>query len=659
MNSKDKMLFREALIDEYRTQFHRAFYWHVDNQFIPVLSVCVIAKKTRKLFENVYRYCRVSARDMASLKATPWKSDDDSAESTEERATDCMSDAHLLIETARKMQQLLIDQFNKPERIRNYTALLREGVGHGKYSTQEQNQFGPLLDLFPCNCDDSDFNDVEDDDNYESTFSSEDDNVKAVQSPLKKTMKEAIDDIESKPHVKVTDIDEFPTRPATRIRWNRPRMTLNTLLLLRQKSGLFVAVRLVQILRDRACLEEFIYVLKSPREVCHSHYSIISEHDLLEMILNSNGCIVKDVGEETTSKSALSVDIYSYNSINHTSGLRYFPSLLSRRNEIDKFIMRIEHLKFKEMHQAFLDALKGTVLKFISSSSKKQIIKTHRIGWAKWVPCGINERWYAWHIVSLLLLTNSVKDDIVKDIVEVMFARFDNPLTVSANPVKLLDFLTSKAKDFAPLGSSFDASKDTIMKGPNYCYQKASYILAMSKTVVLLWCHEHLKTCSSITWKTLQSKYCDTRNKESLLKPIPRNWLRECNDSNDTLFPATYSSSFYSNLPGIGLKMRHLCAEAIYNVVVGPAIDCHCIRFCVEMGTVHCSMPLEQMSTCLISIYRNDQLVDLNEIPATISQILASCNETKAFVESLHCIGKKHQLDINLKAFLMHYCRPH
>jgi hypothetical protein len=162
-----------------------------------------------------------------------------------------------------------------------------------------------------------------------------------------------------------------------------------------------------------------------------------------------------------------------------------------------------------------------------------------------------------------------------------------------------------------------------------------------------------------MTWNTLQSKYCDTKNKASLLRPIPGCWIRQCNESNHTLFPSTYMSSFYSNLPGIGLKMRHLCAEAIYNVIVGPAIDCHCIRFCVEMGTVHSSMTLEQMSTCLISIYRNDQLVDLNEIPATISQILANLTETEAFAESLHSVGKKHNMEINIKAFLRHYCRPH
>jgi hypothetical protein len=53
--------------------------------------------------------------------------------------------------------------------------------------------------------------------------------------------------------------------------------------------------------------------------------------------------------------------------------------------------------------------------------------------------------------------------------------------------------------------------------------------------------------------------------------------LAKCAETSDTLFPKEYQSQFFPNLPGIELKMRNLCAEAIYDIVVGPAIDCHCI----------------------------------------------------------------------------------
>jgi endonuclease III len=257
-----------------------------------------------------------------------------------------------------------------------------------------------------------------------------------------------------------------------------------------------------------------------------------------------------------------------------------------------------------------------------------------------------------------LLLTNSVKDTIVKDIVEVMFRAFPNPLQICRTPSKFIDFLTSKAKDFSPLDASFDASTSAIPKGPNYCYQKAKYIVSMSKKLVLIWCQAKITTFSTLP--ILEEKYCNMKNlQESLCSPLPEPWIEKCEESIDTLFPFKYSKDFFCGLPGIGLKMRHLCAEAIYEVVVGPAIDCHCIRFGVEMGTIHASMNIEQMSTCLVSLYRNDQLVSLNEIPATISQIMTSKGaKTMEFAESLCSIGKQHGLYENMNAFLRHYYRP-
>jgi hypothetical protein len=269
-----------------------------------------------------------------------------------------------------------------------------------------------------------------------------------------------------------------------------------------------------------------------------------------------------------------------------------------------------------------------------------------------------DERWYSWQIVTLLLLTNSVKDNIVKDIVEAIFSRFPDPLAICDKPSTFLDFLTSNAKDFIPLERSFDRSTDGIAKSPNYCYQKARYIVAMSKRVVILWCQQHISTSSLSCWKTLQDKYCNTTCLVSLCEPLPRIWLKKCAGDMSTLFPKEYSESFFSALPGIGLKMRHLCAEAIYDSVVGPAIDCHCIRFCIEMGTIHASMNLKQTSDCLIAIYRNDQLVDLNELPASISQIMSSLSATTQFAAALLDIGKLHQLEKNMEAFLRHYSRP-
>jgi hypothetical protein len=303
----------------------------------------------------------------------------------------------------------------------------------------------------------------------------------------------------------------------------------------------------------------------------------------------------------------------------------------------------------------FMDALKAVVHSFISSTKNNN---TQRIGWANWVPSQKEERWYSWQITTLLLLTNSVKDTIVKQIVQVMFTRFPNPMTICEHPARFFDFLTSKAKDFFPLDSSFDPTSDAICKSPNYCYQKASYIVAMSKKVVLLWCYKNVFG-SAQCWKGLREKYCDISSRESLCLPIPRYWIKSCTENTSTLFPKEYSCLFFEALPGIGLKMRHLCAEAIYNVLVGPAIDCHCIRFGVEMGTIHATMNLEQMSSSLIGIYRNDQLADLNEIPASILQVLSgSLTGTIKFTKLLCDVGKEHDMEKNIEAYLRHYNRP-
>ena len=283
---------------------------------------------------------------------------------------------------------------------------------------------------------------------------------------------------------------------------------------------------------------------------------------------------------------------------------------------------------------------------------------TQRIGWETWVPCNKDDRWYAWQIVSLLLLTNSVHDKIVKTIVEEMFNRFPDPICICRNPTKFLDFLTSQAKNFTPLDKNFDEDIDGISKGPNFCFQKAKYIVSTTKLVVLLWCIRNVPSCI-YALEDLQSMYVNHRDHKALCKPIPSEWLDLCELSTNSLFPPNYVHAFYSLLPGIGLKMRHLCAEAIHNTIVGPAIDCHCIRFGVEFGTIHASMNVEQISSFLIKIYNNSQLPGLNEIPATIAQYLTSpvSPHKDSFVTQILSVANKYDLEDNMKGFLFHYYR--
>ena len=650
------MLFREFLISQYRIQFQRSFYWYdaKGQQCIPILSVCLIAKKTRKLFENVYRSCRSKNSSISfnnRFDDEKKESEDVNEDVNDDTNEEDMNDARLLIETARKMHQLMLEQFNTPDRVRNYSALLNEGAGNGKYTCQEKQQFDPVLQLFPCDSEGSenDYESISDDEEYKPN--------ETLPPNLKKSMRQKIEEIESCPHLKQCEINEFPIRPATRMRWNKPRMAVNSLLFFNVKGKPQVTVRLVQILRDRECLSSFFYVLKSPSDVRNHYYQVLCEDDVLGMISNSTASVIR-YASKLTSVRVLDSDIFSFSSASHVTGLRYFASTLARNHALDDFLHKTACPKFIAQHRNFMDDLKSEVVSFISAGHDNN--NTRRIGWAKWVSAKKHDRWYPWQIATLLLLTNSVKDSLVQEMVQEMFSKFPNPLVICRNPPAFIDFLTSKAKDFTPLQRSFDQSSHGISKSPNYCHQKASYIVAMSKKVVLMWCYKNIAMSSSCLFKSLEEKYCDTRNQESLCACIPIQWLRKCEHSQSSLFPLEYSDSFYSDLPGIGLKMRHLCAEAIYDVVVGPAIDCHCIRFCVEMGTVHGAMNLTQMSECLVSIFRNDQLVDLNEIPASISQILSSPapSGTFQFTETLHKVSDKHNMSPHMKAFLMHYRRP-
>lgn len=105
--------------------------------------------------------------------------------------------------------------------------------------------------------------------------------------------------------------------------------------------------------------------------------------------------------------------------------------------------------------------------------------------------------------------------------------------------------------------------------------------------------------------------------------------------------------------------MRNLCAEAIYNINVGPAIDCHCIRYGVEFGIVHASMSQEHMSQIMCQDFPPALYPSLNEVPATISQLLSSTEtpvEDKiSMVKELFHIACSFSLEICLMSFLTHY----
>jgi hypothetical protein len=104
--------------------------------------------------------------------------------------------------------------------------------------------------------------------------------------------------------------------------------------------------------------------------------------------------------------------------------------------------------------------------------------------------------------------------------------------------------------------------------------------------------------------------------------------------------------------------MRHLCSEAIYGTVIGPAIDCHCIRWCVEFGIVHSAMNVETMSRFIKKTYNLNQIKDINDIPASLSQLFSKIpKRQEEFTKLLLDCAIVHALGYQLLGFLWHYVR--
>ena len=639
-HSLDKFQFRVKNLSTYMRTYQRGLYWRdeEESQFIPILSISLAARCSRKIFENiqasVYRHLPLH-RFILNKKARTIK--------TEKKKL--KEDAYLLLSNARKMHQMMLAQFCSPERVEKYTEILKSGVGQGVYACQEKAAFEPIVELFPglleCSGDDDD-----DDPDFDEHTSAQ---VSSKSRRQLKSMKEAVQEIETQQAVVFHN--SFPSQKITN-RAPKPRLHINSHCFIIDNSRK-VYVKLVQVLRKNVDSNALIYVLKSPSKVSPVFFAEIPETLFLDKV-SSGIATTFDIAGCDISTSSLTSDIFTTHleGIFRTFPYRHFPSTLIRKKSFEDFYQQSQCKLFVSTQREFFSSLQHLMDNCSFHTEQLSL----RVGWSQWVPTKVTDRWFPWQIVSLLLLTNSVHDKIVCDIVSEMFSKFPNPIVISENPVRFIDFLTSQAKGFQPMSPDYDPMVHAIKKGPNYCYQKASYIVAMSKLVVISWCYRNVPTVNFYSLETLRSMYCDHTNLNSLSRPLPEHWLQAAITSSDTFFPSVYSHNFFSDLPGVGLKMRHLCSESIYADVIGPAIDCHCIRFAVEFGVVHAGMCIEQMSRSLLMIYEKSHIVSLNEIPATISQVLTNQNkDTNYFVDAIIQLAKEHGLDSQLRGFMSHY----
>ena len=578
----DRSQFRMDLVKRYMELYHRFFYWyHSDGRiYIPAVSLIFVATKTKKIFDFLlFQHKQKKATlsvlgsqgsldddidpnaEASSLLSSFYDDDDNDTEFQQ-----CRSDAILLLENARRMRELLSEQFSSPERVSLYSKIMAEGVGQGIYATQEKEAYAPLFQLFTEH--DQSMQEFQEDEKWYD----EDEEYSGTKTIVTKTkslsMQQKLKELDSIEHQKITQSDFFPMRTNNKSRWCSPRLSMGSTVILNIK-GLQLMLKIVQVLRSRDNPSDFFYIMRSPSDVSSSHYERILESLFFERLENGRASVIQ-YKESSVTQSSTTSDIFSYSLAKPTNfPLRYFQSRVSRNLSLQSFTDKISCPSFQKRHREFFSQLTSVVMEYTQTAGDI----TQRVGWATWVPTKFGDRWFAWQITTLLLLTNSVHDKIVRNIVTEMFQRFPSPLEICRNPPKFLDFLTSKAKAFSPIDSSFDLQVDSITKGPNFCYQKARYIVACSKQVVLLWCMQNVRECI-YSFPELKRMYLDTSQSESLQKPLPHLWVDGCALSENTLFPDQYEHDFFSALPGVGLKMRHLCSEAIYKSIIGPAIDC-------------------------------------------------------------------------------------
>lgn len=105
---------------------------------------------------------------------------------------------------------------------------------------------------------------------------------------------------------------------------------------------------------------------------------------------------------------------------------------------------------------------------------------------------------------------------------------------------------------------------------------------------------------------------------------------------------------------GVGPKIRHLIAESCYNEIVGPALDCHMFRFTVNLGV---SCPLfgtETICSHITTVFGLERLTLLNEIPASIAQLLHT-RKHQSLKDLLFLCSGTHGFSDELGAYFFHY----
>jgi hypothetical protein len=186
-----------------------------------------------------------------------------------------------------------------------------------------------------------------------------------------------------------------------------------------------------------------------------------------------------------------------------------------------------------------------------------------RLGWAVWVPTKLGELWHLFQLTALLVNTNGTGDDVVKRSIGELFRheslilsgeKFDNPFTFARDPLGAFTFLTARAAGAA----TSNGAAAGISRGFNYGNNKAHNLIKIAKQLIVFkYCELHNRRLDDVV-KEIGMSY-----RHGSLLPLPES-ITAMVPASLPLFPECYNADFLDSLHGVGLKMRHLLAEAGY-----------------------------------------------------------------------------------------------
>jgi hypothetical protein len=230
-----------------------------------------------------------------------------------------------------------------------------------------------------------------------------------------------------------------------------------------------------------------------------------------------------------------------------------------RRGVIAAFMKRCDDTNFLAQQRQFLLAMSKVVDTYVESLEES--IRPPRVGWAVWVPSKLGELSHLFQLTALLVNTNGTGDEVVKKSIGELFRhvssirageKFDNPFTFAGDPCGAFSFLTARAALNAGSGAP------GITRGFNYGNNKAHNLIKIAKQLIVF------KYCKLQDCKLDDIvKEIGTPYEHGSLLPLPE-YIMDAVPCTVPLFPQCYDADFLNSLHGVGLKMRHLLAEAGY-----------------------------------------------------------------------------------------------